>query len=239
LREKARIPKRNPKQEHEDHARARDALHAARVELQRLEDAGLRNREDSGDRRDPDEGSAGEEMFLGGNVEPLQAVRVPEFGEDIRRALDTFDPRVATAAVTLAGRLAAGDSHAWRGVRQLRMRPDVLRQKVGRRHRLFFQSNSTTLAIIDLIDRRDLEACLRRASGPALFRPRACDGLPNRPSRRTDMGSTARGHSLLGSLKKMVAGCRRIRLECPFRRCGAELQRILIPTKKIHVESKP
>jgi len=64
--------------------------------------------------------------------------------------------------VSLAGRLAAGDKAAWQGSRRLRQLPGLVRQKVGRSHRIFFRSNDETLEFVDLIDRRDFETWIRK-----------------------------------------------------------------------------
>lgn len=161
LREKTRMLKNNLKLEHEEHARDRDALHAARLELRRLEESAAAAGS-VGNTAEPDDPAENEECLLGESVEPEQAVRLPEFADSFRGALKNFDARITANAVALTGRLSAGDPHAWRGVRKLKMRPDFLRQKVGRQHRMIFRSKSDALEFVALIDRRDLESWLRR-----------------------------------------------------------------------------
>ena len=108
--------------------------------------------------------SDAEGVHLGEAVEPKpkHAARLPEYGETFRRSLEKFDNRIVANAITLAGKIAAADPHAWRGVRKLRGRPDTLRQKVGRNHRLLFKATSDSIVMVDLIDRRDLDDWIRR-----------------------------------------------------------------------------
>lgn len=159
LREQARRLKGNLKQEHEDHARDREALRIAQKELTRLTSKQAREeKQDSGERLEDDR----EEAQLGDLVEPGHSPRLPDYLDAFRQSLKKFDQRTVAGAITLAGKLAAADPAAWQGVRKLRGKPDTLRQKVGRHHRLLFKLGHDSLEVVELIHRRDLDRWIAR-----------------------------------------------------------------------------
>ncbi len=159
LREQTRMLKSNLKQEHEERSREREKLRLAQAELRRLKSKPRRGREEER----PTEAET-EDAMLGESVAPLRSVRIPEFGDGFRRAGKRINERVVAGAVALAGRLAAGDEDAWRGTRKLKVFPEILRQKVARDFRLLFRVSSDAIDVVDLIDRKDLEGWIRRAS---------------------------------------------------------------------------
>jgi mRNA-degrading endonuclease RelE of RelBE toxin-antitoxin system len=67
----------------------------------------------------------------------------------------------AAAALTTAGRLAAGDPSLWKTVRALKMRPGTLRVRIAGDYRLLFEIGpDETLHLTDFILRRDLDRWL-------------------------------------------------------------------------------
>jgi len=152
--------KNTVKEEHSERNRMRRQLRATKDELAAKERVERYGDKDS---TDPDSGTNKEDQWL----EPMPErmvfrVRVPEFSAGCRQALALQATEISAAAVSLAGRLAAGDKAAWQGSRRLRQLPGLVRQKVGRSHRIFFRSNDETLEFVDLIDRRDFETWIRK-----------------------------------------------------------------------------
>ena len=90
-----------------------------------------------------------------------QPLRIPEFGKAFRNALHQHPRQASAAAISAAGRLAAGDPSIWKTVRALRMRPGTLRVRIAGEYRLLFETGpGDTLHLIDLILRRDLDRWL-------------------------------------------------------------------------------
>lgn len=101
------------------------------------------------------------------HLEPVpERVRVrvclPVFADGFAEALERVPDNLAAQAVIMAGRLAAGDKHAWNGCRLLKQTQGVMRQRLGRSHRLFFRCHERTLEFIDLIQRQDFETWVRK-----------------------------------------------------------------------------
>jgi hypothetical protein len=63
--------------------------------------------------------------------------------------------------VVLASRIAAGDELALRGTKRLERDRELLRQRVGREHRLIFRLHEQELEAVDLVPRKDLERTIR------------------------------------------------------------------------------
>ena len=61
----------------------------------------------------------------------------------------------------LVGTMAAGESHAFRGAKHLERDPDIMRQRVGSKHRLLYKLSDTRLEVLALIQRRDLERTIK------------------------------------------------------------------------------
>lgn len=69
-------------------------------------------------------------------------VLVPVFGAPTKTALQDMPQDIAGAAVVMRGRLAAGYSAAWRGIKQAKDMPhQVLMARVGIHHRLLFRAD--------------------------------------------------------------------------------------------------
>lgn len=78
--------------------------------------------------------------------------------------LATTVPRnVAATAMRTIGALAAGDTAAWRGVKQAADMPrQVLMARIGIHHRLLFRADEGALHVMDLVTRESLQATLKR-----------------------------------------------------------------------------
>jgi mRNA-degrading endonuclease RelE of RelBE toxin-antitoxin system len=66
-------------------------------------------------------------------------------------------------AMLLIGRIAAGESGAFTGIKRLKSSRDIVRQRIGD-HRLLFRLHSHTIELLALIPRRDLERKIRSLS---------------------------------------------------------------------------
>lgn len=98
-----------------------------------------------------------DDLLLPGEVESTQPPRLIEFPRRFQDTLLHLPRQVGRAALTLCGRLAAGDPSAYSGVVRLKAAQDVLRVRVGMDHRMLFRLLPDTVQIVDLINRRDLE----------------------------------------------------------------------------------
>ncbi|MFT5190243.1 MAG: hypothetical protein ACI9R3_005114 [Verrucomicrobiales bacterium] len=147
--------KTNLKAEHEQHQRIKRQLENAQEELSTAQRA--ERTEEVSVQEDP-------EMD---HLEPVSErararVCLPEFSASFSDALEKVPDSLAAQAVSMAGRLAAGDKHAWNGCRHLKQSQGLMRQRLGRSHRLFFRCHEKTIEFIDLIHRQDFETWLRK-----------------------------------------------------------------------------
>ncbi len=100
-------------------------------------------------------------LFVPADSFDHQPVRLPAFPKKFQDSLAGYPKPVARSAMTLIGRLAAGDQAAFVGAKHLQMNHAVLRQRVGTDHRLLFRLSAETLEIIALINRRDLDRTIK------------------------------------------------------------------------------
>lgn len=103
-----------------------------------------------------------EDALLSEETALAQPPRLPVFPPRFKHTLESFPDNVARGALTLIGRLAAGDPSAFVGMRRLRVRRDVCRVRVGGSHRLFLRLEPGEIQVLDLIDRRDFERWLKK-----------------------------------------------------------------------------
>jgi hypothetical protein len=104
-----------------------------------------------------DESDDGETEWIDDTATPgTQPVRVPEFPQKFRAALQELPPRIVRQAMVWIGRMAAGESDAFVGAKRLKSNRDVVRQRFGD-HRLLFRLHPHTIELLALIPRRDLE----------------------------------------------------------------------------------
>lgn len=98
-----------------------------------------------------------ESLLEPANLMSKQPLRLLEFPKRFHDTLTALPTQVSRAALILLGRLAAGDPSAFVGIVALRAKPDTLRVRVGSDHRLLLRLHSTSLEVVDLINRRDLD----------------------------------------------------------------------------------
>lgn len=134
----------------EEQAAAYSELH----ELRKLQPA-TRNAAEATDQQDD------EALLLPAMMESNHPLRLLEYPKKFHETLTALPRHVSRAAQVLLGRLSAGEPSAFVGIVALRARPDTLRLRVGSDHRLIFRLHSTTLEVVDLINRRDLDRCVK------------------------------------------------------------------------------
>jgi mRNA-degrading endonuclease RelE of RelBE toxin-antitoxin system len=158
LREKLRRLKDNLKVEHEERNRAMRDLRSAKEQLSRA----TRAKSENPVPQSPAAGQPADEASQSIDIDwEGQSLRIPEYTPAFRDALRKHPQQASAAAITAAGRLAAGDPSIWKTVRALKLRPGTLRVRVAGDYRLLFEIESPdTLRVVDLILRRDLDRWL-------------------------------------------------------------------------------
>jgi hypothetical protein len=102
-----------------------------------------------------------EELLLPQDRPEVYPVRLIEFPKSFQQTLTGFPRHVARAAMSMIGRLAAGEPAAFVGALRLKVMPNVMRQRIGSDYRLLFRLHSDHLQVIDLINRKDLDRRLK------------------------------------------------------------------------------
>ena len=110
---------------------------------------------------EPEGGEHEEDWLLPQDAPEIQPVRLIEFPRGFQQTLGGFPRPVARAALTLVGRLAAGEPAAFVGALRLKGCPNVTRQRIGADFRLLFQLLPDRVRVLDLINRKDLERKIR------------------------------------------------------------------------------
>jgi hypothetical protein len=136
-----------------------------RRELAETADALRRENRASGAEEDADEQDGVDEAEGESAATRPRKILVPHYSPAASRSLSDFPMRVATDALRMTALLAAGDAHAWSGVKHMHGAHDVLSIRIGRPYRVLFRIADDRLDILDVILRRDLDAALLRLSG--------------------------------------------------------------------------
>ena len=100
---------------------------------------------------------SGDCLLLPGGVDGNQPVRIIEFPKKFHETPAGFPRPVGRGAMTLLGRLAAGEPAAFGGVVRLKDCPATLRVRVGIDHRLLFRPLPDRVQVVDFIRRKGLE----------------------------------------------------------------------------------
>jgi hypothetical protein len=160
LRFKVQKLKAELKERHDERVALRQALRDAHAKIEtgpREVPAAPGARHDSSSHQDSEA-----EHLLPEDPAQVQPVRLPDFPRKFHQTLEEFPRHVARNAVTMIGRLAAGDLDAFNGVLRLKACPETYRQRIGANHRLLFRLTPDRLVVVDLIDRRDLDRAIKR-----------------------------------------------------------------------------
>lgn|GEM_PF-4330034 len=92
---------------------------------------------------------------------PLQSWRVPVFPPRFSPTLAVLPQHVARHALSLIGRLAAGEPAAFAGMRRLRASREICRVRVTADDRFLFKPLAHRLEVLDVINRKDFEKWLK------------------------------------------------------------------------------
>lgn len=158
LRDHLRRLKDNLKVEHEERNRAMRDLRATQDQLRRATREKPEHSASAPSTAHPVDDEASDTIDV--EWEP-QALRIPEYSAAFREALRRHPRQAAAAAITSAGRLAAGDPSIWKTVRALKLRPGTLRVRIAGDFRLLFEVGpGDVLRVVDFILRRDLDRWL-------------------------------------------------------------------------------
>jgi mRNA-degrading endonuclease RelE of RelBE toxin-antitoxin system len=143
------------KQRHDERNRLRLELRSAHETLETL-----RRRENAPGA--PEEAESGEESLLeeqdAVGVHPL---RIPEFSHKFLDSLQALPLTAARHVLSAIGRLAAGESGAFAGVKRLKANREILRLRVGADYRLLFRLQPAAIELLAAIPRRDLDRKIR------------------------------------------------------------------------------
>jgi hypothetical protein len=152
LREKVSSLKSVLRERNEERSTLRRELGQAHSALETLRQKEAQPTPGPGATRDDED-----HLLLPGEMSSQQPVRILEFPRKFHATLTGFPQNVARAAITMLGRLAAGEQAAFVGVVRLKDCPNVLRQRIGIDHRLLFRLHADHVEVVDLINRKDLE----------------------------------------------------------------------------------
>ena len=160
LRRRLAERKTELKRKHAERNELRAELKRTRREAESLR---VRARDEANHRGSDEEREETEDeaLLLPEESAEKQPPRLPrfrrQFGDDLRDVPVT----VARAALSLIGRLAAGESAAFQGARRLSSSREVWRQRVGPTHRLLFRTGDDALVVLRLVTRQDFPRVVR------------------------------------------------------------------------------
>jgi hypothetical protein len=157
LQDRVVLLKSELKQRHNEKNQLRRELESTQSDLQKLKQKQISENMHPEDQSE----NSDENVLLEDAPFHVQAIRVPVFSERFKRSIVTYSKPIAAATMRLIGRLAAGDATAFAGSKRLLTNHSIMRQRIGIKYRLLFSLKDTSLEIIDLIDRKDLEKTLR------------------------------------------------------------------------------
>jgi hypothetical protein len=95
-------------------------------------------------------------------VVPPRFVLVPSYSPAAAKTIASLPRHVAAQALRGAAALAAGDEHEWKGVKRMRATANVHSARLGRSHRLLFRFGDGAIEVLDVVDRKDLDAAVAR-----------------------------------------------------------------------------
>ncbi len=154
LRRKVEGLKSALKERHNERNELRRKLQTAHADLEVLrQQAAPRAHEGVGEH---DGAESEESLFVPAEPFINQPVRVIEFPKRFQEGLVSLPKAVARGALTLLGRMAAGEPAAFVGVVRLKACHGIFRQRIGSDFRLLFRLHPDRVQVIDLIPRQDL-----------------------------------------------------------------------------------
>ena len=157
LREKVESLKAALKQRHLERNELRRELQKTQSDLEELRQTSTNKQEENN--HDPEDELLMPEEALG-----TQPVRLMEFPHGFLQKLTSIPKPVARAAITMSGRLAAGEPSAFVGAVRLKACPTIMRLRLGIDFRLLFKLLPDRLLVVELIPRQDLERRIKTLS---------------------------------------------------------------------------
>lgn len=158
LREKMHTLKADLKDRHTERAELRRELGKTLTDLETLREKQAREHPlEAPSKQTTHEDS----LTLPGDADGNQPLRILTFPKKFHDTLEGFPRQVGRGVLTLLGRLAAGEPAAFVGVVRLKDCPETLRARIGIDHRLLFRLSPESIEVVDLINRRDLEKCVK------------------------------------------------------------------------------
>lgn len=155
LRRRMESLKQELKQRHNERNELR---HELKIALEHLETLRHKEAPDA----EPDAAEQIEQSLLEtAETNGVQPVRTPEFSKKFLESFEHVPTTAVRHAMTLIGRLSAGESGAFTGAKRLKANRQIIRQRVGADFRLLFRLHPKTIELLALIPRRDLERTIR------------------------------------------------------------------------------
>lgn len=154
LREKVEGLKSALKERHNERNTLRRELQKAHTDLESL-------RQKAAPADAPPRAGAGadheEDLLLPQEAVGSQPLRLIEYPRNFQQTLASVPRHVARGALSMLGKLAAGELAAFVGAVRLKACPSITRQRIGIDHRLLFRLLPDCVQVVDLIPRQDLE----------------------------------------------------------------------------------
>lgn len=156
LRQRLEALKTELKSRHAERNQLRRELEQARQEI-----AELRSEPEAAPGDDTRFDQVEQEHVLREETFNPQPIRLVAFPAGFQQRLARYPRPVARLALSLSGRLAAGEPAAFVGALRLKSDRELLRQRVGKDYRLLFRLTPDLVQIVDLVDRKDFERRLK------------------------------------------------------------------------------
>jgi hypothetical protein len=97
-------------------------------------------------------------------VATRRSVLVPNYGAAAAKALALLPRPAAAQTLHAVAALAAGEARTWRGIKRMRATEDVYSVRSGRDYRVLFRIRDPHLDVLDIVDRKDLDAAVSRVA---------------------------------------------------------------------------
>ena len=146
------------KNRHDERNHMRQELRQAQQDIDKLKSLKPQNQKEPSKAEE----DAEDNLLLAEDNLSTQPFRIPKFPKNFREILKDLPSSTARSSLSLIGRLAAGEPSAFRGIKRLRMIPDVSRQRVGLHYRLLIRLKPEIIEVLKIINRKDLEKTIKR-----------------------------------------------------------------------------
>ena len=91
-----------------------------------------------------------------------RSILIPNYAAATAKALAMLPRQTAAQTLHAIAALAAGEPRTWRSVKRMRATEDVYSTRVGRNYRVLFRIRDPHLEVLDIVDRKDLDAAVSR-----------------------------------------------------------------------------